>query len=151
MKCSSFGVFAGLLLALVWLTPSVFAQGRGGMGGGGMMNATAEEIADRQVQRLQEAVTDLSAAQLTKVKEITLANAKEIKALQAEANGDMQGMREKMQPIRQKMMDQLKTVLNPAQFQAYLEAIPNRRGGMGGPPPNGQGQGKGQGKGNGGH
>lgn len=133
------------LLLTVLLTASIgFAQMPGGQ-----MNFKPEDMAKRQVDRLQESLK-LEKAQYDSIYVFFLAQAKE-QQKQREQMGqgggqqmDREAMMERFQKQRELQEAKLKSILTEEQFKKYQEQQAQQRaGGFGG----GQGQGPRQGQG----
>lgn len=137
-------------VALLMVSTFSFAQG---FGGGQRMNLNPEDMAKRNVDRLNEQV------QLTKAQQDTLttffiAQSKIQQArrekMQQDGGGQQMGqgfreeMMKEMQAQREAQTAKIKSVLTPAQFEKYQKAEEERRqqmgqGGFGGGAPQGAG------------
>ena len=91
----------------------------GGMGGPGNFDPAA--MVDRQMEQLKEGL-DLSDDQEKQVREIITAGfetmRKEREGMQ-DGGGDFEGMREKMQKMREEQTEKIKAVLSEEQFTKY--------------------------------
>lgn len=89
-------------------------------GGGGQARRTPEERAETMTTQLTTALS-LTPDQVTKVKEIQLAQAKKSDELRTQAQGDREAMREQMKTLNDATDVKLKAVLTPEQNTLYLD------------------------------
>ena len=109
-------------------------QGGGNGGGGGRPQMDPAQMADRQVQQLNEALT-LTDAQKTKIKDIIIkASAKQRESMQSMNNSGGEPDREKMRAARQEMQkkqsEEIKAVLTAAQLPKYEQYLKDREARM---------------------
>ena len=98
----------------------------GGMGGG---NFDPAAFIDRQMEELKKGL-DLTEDQEKQVREIITAGSETIrKAREAmqDGGGDFEGMREKMQQMREEQNEKIKAVLSEEQFTKYEQIQQERR------------------------
>ena len=110
----------------------------GGMGGPGNFDPAA--FVDRQMEELKEGL-DLSDDQEKQVREIITAGSETMRKAREgmqDGGGDFEGMREKMQQMREEQNEKIKAVLTEEQFTKYEQIQQERRermrqgGGFGG-------------------
>lgn len=120
-----------LLIAVLLGTAMSMAQP------GGQRNMDPEEMAKRQTERLKEAL-GLNKDQEKKVYDLSLETSKKRSKMFQEmrdSGGGFEGMREKMQELRNDENKKMKAILTDAQwtkYEKYLEERRSRRG-QGGP------------------
>jgi periplasmic protein CpxP/Spy len=111
----------------------------GGMGGSGNFDPAA--FVDRQMEELKSGL-ELSDDQEKQVREIITAGFETMRKAREEmqdSGGDFEGMREKMQQMREEQNQKIKAVLSEDQFTKYEQIQKERRermrqgGGPGGP------------------
>lgn len=95
-----------------------------------------QRMADRQTKAITDNISGLSDQQKDSVKAINTDFAKMMSDAWSSSNGDRQGMREKMQTMRQDHDTRLKAVFTDDQYQQYQKMEDSlrqaRRGGRGG-------------------
>lgn len=110
--------------------------------GSGFRNFNPEEMADRQVERLDEAI-ELSKDQKKQVREIYMESTEKMMDMREEMrSGDREGMREKMQQMREEQNVKIKEILSEEQWEKYLVLEEERRSRRGQGRPGGQGGGR---------
>ena len=115
-----------LLVALLAIGTSAMSFAQGGPGG------RPQQTPEQQLERLKTQITGISDAQSTKLLAVYAASAKRSDSLRTALNGDFASMREKSAPITAARTAQIKAVLTADQQKAF-DALPQGRGGMGGP------------------
>jgi Spy/CpxP family protein refolding chaperone len=102
-------------------------MGPGGMGGSGNFDPAA--FVDRQMEELNEGLK-LSDDQEKQVREIITAGMETMRKAREEmqaSGGDFEGMREKMQQMREEQNQKIKAVLSEEQFTKYEQIQQERR------------------------
>lgn len=130
-----------VLIAMMLLGIASLAQAQRGSGqrpsqapGHQRQQMNPEQMADRQIQRLNEALT-LSDAQKTKLKEIFKQNSEKQRELFSGMRGngeqgDRDKMREKMNEFRKKQDEQIKAILTKDQLPKYEKYLKEREAKM---------------------
>src|SRR5688500_5451623 len=101
-----------LLMATVGITVAQQADGRS------HQSRTPEERAELMTNRMVKDLA-LSNEQAAKLKEVNLAQTKQIEAIRAKQTEDRKGNREEVQVVLSSTEDKYKEILTPEQFEKY--------------------------------
>jgi periplasmic protein CpxP/Spy len=97
----------------------------------GQRNMNPEDMAKRQTEQIKEAV-GLNEKQEKQVYDLSLETSKEMRAMREESQGGgFEGMREKMQEVREEQDKKMKEILTSAQWKKYEKFQEERRERMG--------------------
>lgn len=129
--------FAQLSATLFLLLGTLVAQPPEGRRGPGGRGGNPEQMMDRQIASMKEAV-GLTDEQATKIRPILMDQQKQMRDIMADGPSD--DAREKMNKLQATTREKIAKVLNPEQMEKFDKMMAERRGrrgpgGPGGPPP----------------